>query len=193
MFSFLLTSSCFSSFLILSLAFFRSLARSFLSRERIFEERLCTSNLGTLSIIVSTTSIRSDGSKSSNHDHLPWWFQSDHNHQKSSKIMIPNQMIADHQHPDYDCPYIIIMVKLTIGSNSFCQLFIVVHYLIHLHFFIWPHARVLIICDHCSAIITWIAFFSWLWTDCDCQWKWSLSFAFFYIMITIICFATFGI
>ena len=35
----------------------------------------------------------------SNHDNFEWWFQSDHDHQKSPKIMIPNQMIADHQYP----------------------------------------------------------------------------------------------
>ena len=35
----------------------------------------------------------------SNHDHFEWGFQSDHDHQKSPKITIPNQMIADYQHP----------------------------------------------------------------------------------------------
>ena len=35
----------------------------------------------------------------SNHDYFEWWFQSNHNHLKSPKITIPNQMIADHQYP----------------------------------------------------------------------------------------------
>ena len=35
----------------------------------------------------------------SNHDHLQWWFQSNHDHQKSPKITIPNEMIGNHQYP----------------------------------------------------------------------------------------------
>ena len=41
----------------------------------------------------------------SNHNHFEWWFQSDHDHQKSPKITIPNQMIADHQYPALDLLY----------------------------------------------------------------------------------------